>query len=808
MNITNAGKQPPSPLQPAQSRQTVGAAPDTSPTLSCGQMHSVDPRLSPIPDCDQLIESLTLIIVCKVDNIGSDIMPSSEIKKLFSLKLKILITNYGHQKAVQFLSQWPEDKKGQTWFHLLANFLFNNRESSICKSMIAGLTPHKDSTKAPIVAYIAVLEKLQAENALHSPEGFKKFMDWLVSQKLSEVYPRTDLLKKIPECLRKICPNLPIISGQGISMVNNPGWGEFTYSLHYYLAHTQWIQHCMIFAFIEQAPVDFVQPVIEGWLETDDTAIRDKLFAQTQHPLGIPFPEPRPWSIMLAALDRLLPRLESPLSRDISALDGSNQRVKKIDRNLTGRLRSFRKSFVFGRTIAFIHPAVKSNLYLKFQSKDESDKMFFQEAQRLKYFYKNERRFGITGSALSVEGVFKTDSLRDTLSKYSLSDTDKALLSWRCARNNNSSILDKALSKTTSPKAIENAKIYAEKTNWYNLLANDTPLSTDDRKTLIDYLKKIKTSCHMMLLQAPAGYYYEQYIYDTKSRDSVVKGLVCSTEEYGTMWSENVLGAELCSSFHDKDTGRRYCFLPLYFDRHAIGLVNQWASLSTDFPNVGPMGCRDRGDSMAVSELDIKKLFASPEEEIGVAVRELDTERLLGSDESGGNHDKLLARGSLEALARAAWGSILLYGRSLRETFDSDDIGKVTMVKEDVGVILGTLFSKAFHIPLEKCLEYMNSQDLLTQTAREMSYWMTTDYVADLRNGRIPETVYPDYQGIRDGHVLASEQVDFLSDDGFKGDYPSIHLGARSGINPLIALDALVVKMLTHGCLNLFKIQK
>ena len=97
----------------------------------------------------------------------------------------------------------------------------------------------------------------------------------------------------------------------------------------------------------------------------------------------------------------------------------------------------------------------------------------------------------------------------------------------------------------------------------------------------------------------------------------------------------------------------------------------------------------------------------------------------------------------------------------------------------------------------------MNEQDLLGQIAREMNYWMTDHYVKDLREGLIPESVYPHYQGIRGSHKLAPYQADFLSDEGFKGNYESVHLGARNGRNPLMALDALVVKLLSYGCLNL-----
>ena len=58
------------------------------------------------------------------------------------------------------------------------------------------------------------------------------------------------------------------------------------YPMQNYLAHTQWMQHFMICTFIENAPLDFVEPVIKSWLEADNAAvIRDKLFSQEQHPL-------------------------------------------------------------------------------------------------------------------------------------------------------------------------------------------------------------------------------------------------------------------------------------------------------------------------------------------------------------------------------------------------------------------------------------------------------------------------------------------------------------------------------------------
>ena len=775
---------------------------NTEPNSQLDSAHSVNSSATAIPNRTQYIESLLHKVENKTSLRSVNAHCCAVNQKLFATEFKLLITNYGYQYGVQFLSQWPENKKNQTWFYLIISCLFTNREPSISESIITELTLQKDSDVEPI-AYLTILKKLQTVGGLRSPAGFKEFMDWLVCWNLSEVQPGVDLLKNIPDEIRKMRPDLPIIEDSGIKMADDLGWGNLGCSLENYLANTQWIQYFIIYAFIEHAPVDFIQPVIESWLEADDTtAIRDKLFAQEQHPLSVQFSEPRPWNIMLAALDRLLPGLESEFSQDISKLDGSDQPVEKMDENFTGKLNLPRESFVFGRTIAFLDPKNLGHLYLKFQSRDESDKVFFQEAQRLKYFYDNRQQFSIEDSALNVKDVLKVDSLKKTLSDYQLSAIDKARLFLRCAKDDCSTNLHGALQSvgTFSSMNIKIAEGLVRITHPHALPVNDIPLTEFNKRKIIEHLNKIDPSCHMMLLQAPAGYHYEQYIYDLEDYDSIIKGLISYVKEFGAMWSEGVIGPDSCSVFHNKNADRDYDFLSPYFDQADIGTVDQWTGISTDFPNVGPIGCRDRGDVRVISELDAEKLHSSYEQ--------------------GENHDKLLARGTLEALAKTAWGTILLYGRSLKETFNSNDPNEVARIKDDVGAILGALFSKAFHIPQAKCLELMNSQNLLAQTAREISYWMSTDYVADLRSGLIPQAVYPDYKGIREGHVLSQKQADFLSDDGFKGDYfgarngdfkgnsPSVHLGARNGINPLMALNAMVVKMLSHGCLNLFKIQK
>ena len=383
MDIVNAGRKLPSPSQPCEA---VNKGRYTKFDSQSGSVHAVDVSATYISDYAQRIKLLLHRVKGKVSLSPLDVECCKISKKLFASELKIIITNYGYQKAIQFLSQWPEYTKGQMWFCLLIDCLFNHRESPVCESMIAELTLQKDSAEAPIAAYLTVLKKLQAEGGLYSSVRFKQFMDWLICWNLSEVQPRIDLLEQIPDSLRRMRPDLPITQDFGAKMQSIYGWGGFPDSMEHYLAHTQWIQHCMICAFIEYAPPDFVQPVIESWLEADDVAIRDKLFTQEQHPLSICYREPRPWNIMLAALDRLLPRLGSPLSQAISKLDGSDYSVEQMDENFIDRLKLPRQSLVFGRTIAFLDPKNLGHFYLKFQSRDESDKVFFSGSATTEIF--------------------------------------------------------------------------------------------------------------------------------------------------------------------------------------------------------------------------------------------------------------------------------------------------------------------------------------------------------------------------------------------------------------------------------------
>ena len=80
---------------------------------------------------------------------------------------------------------------------------------------------------------------------------------------------------------------------------------------------------------------------------------------------------------------------------------------------------------------------------------------------------------------------------------------------------------------------------------------------------------------------------------------------------------------------------------------------------------------------------------------------------------------------------------------------------------------------------------------------------MSPAYVDDLKEGRIPESAYPDYEGERSEHLLVSFQRKHLKPKGFMASDDSVQLGGRNGRNPLMAMDALMAHVLSKGSLLL-----
>ncbi len=276
---------------------------------------------------------------------------------------------------------------------------------------------------------------------------------------------------------------------------------------------------------------------------------------------------------------------------------------------------------------------------------------------------------------------------------------------------------------------------------------------------------------------------YNEYVYESKTKEDAIGGLNAYAHDFGLLWSRGVIAPDACSAYHDRATNRKFEFLAPYCSHLNIGPIGQWHNYSTDFPNIGPLhtGMRDMGDAFSIDEIEVSKLFTDAIGCIDPAV--------------------LRNRARLEYLARAAWGIVLEYGRIFRQSFNHEDSNCVSSVHDQIGFLLAELFSQSFKQDKKQVFQRMKESGLLDQCAREISYWMTPKFVEDVRNGVIPESVYPDYKGPRTGNTLSPYQKKELAEEGFVDNF----LGANNQPNPLHSLNALVIKMLSYGCLHMRK---
>ncbi len=164
----------------------------------------------------------------------------------------------------------------------------------------------------------------------------------------------------------------------------------------------------------------------------------------------------------------------------------------------------------------------------------------------------------------------------------------------------------------------------------------------------------------------------------------------------------------------------------------------------------------------------------------------------------------------IEELGKAIQGACLLYARCFRDDFNINDEAKLVLINDDITQLLISLFTSAFPLTQSECIELMSRQDLLPQLVREMVYWTASsaEFVTDLRNAHINLKAYPQLPENMQGCKLAENQRQFLKDSGFiqskrNGKTGNTQqLGSASGRLPLIALNALTVKLISHGILR------
>ena len=398
-------------------------------------------------------------------------------------------------------------------------------------------------------------------------------------------------------------------------------------------------------------------------------------------------------------------------------------------------------TMAFGRTFK-LKPEAGRNYYLKVQSKTETVRDFAHNASTLNWLWKN----------------------RDVLKLESELVRPEKLLQFKETRLN---------------EAIGHRSLSDEQREAIRKL-----YSTND--TLAPYAQGLLFSTSL-----PAQ--YEVYNYDVKDPSEAFHALAKYGRDYGRMWKHLLLGPVALTAAHDVD--RPHIVISPFIHFFNEGIINRWSTIATDNTNVGgAFGMRDKGDTTSIADqLEFyRSIFRDSKEHFS------DSDPVI------------LAQVRSNELARAAQGLVLLYARRFNANFNHEEPKSVERIENDIGSLLSDVFSQAFPLSKERCQQLMEEVDLLAQCAREVSYWLAKDapYVKDLRNGVINPHAYPHLVNKIEGCILTEEHQYWLRDTGFYHAVYSendIKLGAPNGRNPLITLNAIIVKLLACGTLALLQ---
>ncbi len=286
---------------------------------------------------------------------------------------------------------------------------------------------------------------------------------------------------------------------------------------------------------------------------------------------------------------------------------------------------------------------------------------------------------------------------------------------------------------------------------------------------------------------SPAKALYEQYLYDTKDRRACINGLHLYARDFGRLWSKGIMGTPSINAYHDSAEERKHIVISPFIGQTCEGALERWNGAATDFTNVGSIGMRDQGDCFLPEMPPANYFDHTGNIEVSQPV----------------NEDSRKIR--LNEMARAAQGLVLLYGRCLNNEFDVSNEQQIHKVETELGEIIAELFHYGMGIDKAHCHKLMAEDGLLTQCSREVNYWLAKNapYVQDIRAKRINRDAYPGLPGKLQGPVLRKGQMDFLKDCGFhdteRDKEDECQLGSGSGRMPLIALNALIIKLLSAG---------
>jgi hypothetical protein len=498
----------------------------------------------------------------------------------------------------------------------------------------------------------------------------------------------------------------------------------------------------MISSFLQHGAEKNVQALLNHWLKKPSTENAQQwLFNQQIYPNNTVFYEHFNCDVLLSAALHLLPK---PQANDFPVI---SQHAPNAIPDAVEKWMARSPDDRLNRTLIWKNGSRTE--YLKIQSLEESRSDYCRQYTRLSYLYDNTSRLGLKSHCGKPEGLYLI-----TPSTLNLPDNEKTELLTKVG-------FDQCIAMHFSLPSDQPYEVYA-----------NAPDITPEQ----------------------ARYGMKLYAHD-----------------YGRLWQMGINGPDALSAYHDENAGRKYHFLASLAHIINLGVMDSWR-IFAHYPNLGGMvGMRDHVDSRPCQE--------------------------FGSDylSSTRNHDSMMvnpddptdvSRVRLLELARSAWGMVLLWGDRYNNAMEQAKTPEaMEQAKRDndfepvVLPLLATLFSEAFSMDYDECESIMKEDGLYAQAVREMRYWMdnvNAPYVKDIKTHRINHEVYPDYPESMRAQVCSEEDVDHLTEHGFvnkekasqeeDSGRPSLysHLGAiPNGRNPLLSLNALVVKMITRGCLHL-----
>ena len=329
----------------------------------------------------------------------------------------------------------------------------------------------------------------------------------------------------------------------------------------------------------------------------------------------------------------------------------------------------------------------------------------------------------------------------------------------------------------------------------------------------------LQTPVTLSLFSTPAGANYHQYVTDSEQGSSVsvplserpqVLALRSWLRDYGRLFQKGILAPPACNMFHNGSYSKPRAYHFLY--RNAgwqcprPGRIERFNGESTDYPNIGPqpLTLRDGGDAiLACPGLNptcdaAARTQALPKEGVYRPVAARDREF------------------AIDSLANAWLGSLLLLGRILRtpangaphawlENYSSEHTAALATL---VGEMAADLFSRSFAVDrtvLQSRLYERGGARLFERCAREMQAWMTDDFADSVLAKEVPEWLYPDYTGEREGlfvDEIVELEVRRVKQQAIDCNHSTErHLGVTFSTTPLQGIEILTKKALAESIL-------